>query len=234
MTRYLENIFIETNKGHCIKNENIEQNRNEQKIVRKDRRESYRYLGAIDLEWSVLRPILGELKDLLSKRKNVLKLQITLYPQWKNINLHSTSQQNIQSKTIFFLFQISIELIVDKFFLFSQGVCTESKQQKKSIRYIKHKSPYHHEKSLKMNSTHQELTGNWVLYIWSSLNKCDCRFKPLCCGPCSGGSLGTPSNFCREAASTPRVGQPSCATRGSKGPSGPLLQLLPLPYQLAH
>lgn len=153
----------------------------------------------------------------------------------KKINLHSTSQQNIQCKTIF-TFQKSIELIVDKFFLLSQGVCTESKQQKKSIRYIKlKKSSDHHEKSLKMNSTHQELTGNWVLYIWSSLNICDCRLiKPLCCGPCSGGSLGTPSNFCREAASTPRVGQPSCATRGSKGPSGPLLQLLPLPYQLAH
>ena len=58
MTRYIENIFIPGYKGHCIKNESIKQNRNEQKIVRKDQRESHRDLVEIDLEWSVLRPIL--------------------------------------------------------------------------------------------------------------------------------------------------------------------------------
>ena len=63
MTRYIENIFIPTYKGHCITNESIKQNRNEQKIVRKDLRESHRDLGEVDLEWSVLRPILVELKD---------------------------------------------------------------------------------------------------------------------------------------------------------------------------
>ena len=30
MTRYIENIFIPGYKGHCIKNESIKQNRNEQ------------------------------------------------------------------------------------------------------------------------------------------------------------------------------------------------------------
>ena len=58
MTRYIENIFIPGYKGHCIKNESIKQNRNEQKIVRKDQRESHRDLVEIDLEWSVLRPSL--------------------------------------------------------------------------------------------------------------------------------------------------------------------------------
>ena len=56
MTRYIENIFIPTYKGHCITNESIKQNRNEQKVVRKDQRESHRDLGEIDLERSVLRP----------------------------------------------------------------------------------------------------------------------------------------------------------------------------------
>ena len=51
---------------------------------------------------------------------------------------------------------------MDKFFIFSQGVCTVSKQQKTSMKYIKLKEPsVHHEKSLKMNSAHQELTGNY-------------------------------------------------------------------------
>ena len=51
-----------------------------------------------------------------------------------------------------------MELIVDKFFIFSQGVCTVSKQQKTSMKYIKLKEPsVHHEKSLKMDSAHQEL-----------------------------------------------------------------------------
>ena len=63
MTRYIENIFIPTYKGHCITNESIKQNRNEQKVVRKDQRESHRDLGEIDLERSILRPILGELKN---------------------------------------------------------------------------------------------------------------------------------------------------------------------------
>ena len=63
MTRYIQNIFIPTYKGHCITNESIKQNRNEQKVVRKDQRESHRDLGEIDLERSVLRPILGELKN---------------------------------------------------------------------------------------------------------------------------------------------------------------------------
>ena len=63
MTRYIENIFIPTYKGHCITNESIKQNRNEQKVVRKDQRESHRDQGEIDLERSVLRPILGELKN---------------------------------------------------------------------------------------------------------------------------------------------------------------------------
>ena len=52
-----------------MKNESIKQNRNEQKVVRKGQRESHRDLGEIDLEWSVLRPILVELKELLSKRQ---------------------------------------------------------------------------------------------------------------------------------------------------------------------
>ena len=52
-----------------MKNESVKQNRNEQKVVRKDQRESHRDLGEIDLEWSVLRPIRVELKDLLSKRR---------------------------------------------------------------------------------------------------------------------------------------------------------------------
>ena len=52
-----------------MKNESVKQNRNEQKVVRKGQRESHRDLGEIDLEWSVLRPILVELKDLLSKRR---------------------------------------------------------------------------------------------------------------------------------------------------------------------
>ena len=38
MTRYIKNIFIPAYKGHGIKNESIKQNRNEQKIVRKDQR----------------------------------------------------------------------------------------------------------------------------------------------------------------------------------------------------
>ena len=63
MTRYIENIFIPTYKGHCTTNESIKQNRNEQKVVRKDQRESHRDLGEIDLERSILRPILGELKN---------------------------------------------------------------------------------------------------------------------------------------------------------------------------
>ena len=65
----------------CTHHDSIKQNRNEQKVVRKGQRESHRDLGEIDLEWSVLRPILVELKDLLSKRKNLLKLQTTLCPQ---------------------------------------------------------------------------------------------------------------------------------------------------------
>ena len=121
----------------------------------------------------------------------------------------------------YFFFQKSIEIIVDKFFIFSQGVCTVSKQQKNNIKYIKlKKSSDHHEKPLKMNSAHQELTGNWVLYIWSSLNICNYRFiKPRCCGPCSGGSLGTPANFCREAASTPSHPVPPGGRKDPVGPS---------------
>ena len=47
---------------------------------------------------------------------------------------------------------------MDKFFIFSQGVCTVSKQQKTSMKYIKLEEPsVHHEKSLKMDSAHQEL-----------------------------------------------------------------------------
>ena len=54
---------------------------------------------------------------------------------------------------------------MDKFFIFSQGICTVSKQQKTSIKYIKLKeSSVHHEKSLKMNSAHQELTGNYEFH----------------------------------------------------------------------
>ena len=57
------------------------------------------------------------------------------------------------------------KLRVDKFFIFSQGVCTISKQQKTSIKYIKlNASSVHHEKSLKMNSAHQELTGNYEFH----------------------------------------------------------------------
>ena len=88
-----------------MKNESTKHNRNEQQVVRKDQRDSHRDLGEIDLEWSVLRPILVELKDLLSKRKNLLKLQTTLCPQGRKISLHSASQQNIQCKII--LFEIS-------------------------------------------------------------------------------------------------------------------------------
>lgn len=69
MTRYIENIFIPTYKGHCITNESIKQNRNEQKVVRKDQRENHRDLGEVDLKWSVLRPILVELKDFFFKKK---------------------------------------------------------------------------------------------------------------------------------------------------------------------
>ena len=161
-----------------MKNESIKQNRNEQKVVRKGQRESHRDLGEIDLEWSVLRPILVELKDLLSKRKNLLKLQTTLCPQWRKINLHSTSQQNIQSKIIFFK---SVELTVDELFIFRQGVYTVSRQQKTSIKYIKlDESSVHHEKSLKMNSAHQELTGNYEfctsghhwIYVIADLSHC--------------------------------------------------------------
>ena len=54
---------------------------------------------------------------------------------------------------------------MDKFFIFSQGVCPISKQQKTSIKYIKLKeSSLHQEKSLKMNSAHQELTGNYEFH----------------------------------------------------------------------
>ena len=60
MTRYIENIFIPAYNGHGIKNESIKQNRNEQKIVRKDQRESHRDPVEIDQERSVLRPILVE------------------------------------------------------------------------------------------------------------------------------------------------------------------------------
>ena len=51
---------------------------------------------------------------------------------------------------------------MDELFIFSQGVCTVPKQQKTSIKYIKlNESSVYHEKSLKMNSAHQELTGNY-------------------------------------------------------------------------
>ena len=58
MTRYTENIFIPGYKGHCIKNESIKKNRNEHS--EKGSEKSHRDLVEIDLEWSVLRPILVE------------------------------------------------------------------------------------------------------------------------------------------------------------------------------
>lgn len=69
MTRYIENIFIPAYNGHGIKNESIKQNRNEQKRVWKDQRESHRDLVEIDLEWSVLRPILVDWKMFFKKEK---------------------------------------------------------------------------------------------------------------------------------------------------------------------
>ena len=42
------NTSVQNQKRHCIKNESIKQNKNEEKMMRKDQRENHRYLGEID------------------------------------------------------------------------------------------------------------------------------------------------------------------------------------------